>query len=130
MYRLISSPATSLRRQAVTHPSLEMLDLEIMALDEEPSVRAALATTHRLSDELYAQLARDPAPSVRAALARNVKTPLALLNELVWRTQSTTFWVNFKVFGGIGLTMLFVVTQLPLLNHHKLPDDSAPTDES
>ncbi len=82
MYRLISSPATSLRRQAVTHPSLEMLDLEIMALDEEPSVRAALATTHRLSDELYAQLARDPAPSVRAALARNVKTPLALLNEL------------------------------------------------
>lgn len=50
---------------------------------------------------------------------------MALLNEIVWRTQSTTLWVNFKVFGGIGLTMLFVMTQLPLLNRHKLPEDSA-----
>lgn len=48
---------------------------------------------------------------------------MALLNEIVWRTQSTTLWVNFKVFGGIGLTMLFVLTQLPLLNRHKLPEE-------
>jgi hypothetical protein len=82
MYRLISAPHASLRRRAVTHRSLEMLDLEIMALDQDASVRAALATTHHLSDELYTQLARDPAPGVRAALARNVKAPLALLNEL------------------------------------------------
>ncbi len=50
---------------------------------------------------------------------------MALLNEIVWRTQSTTLWVNFKVFGGIGLTMLFVLTQLPLLNRHKLPEEPA-----
>ena len=51
---------------------------------------------------------------------------MAGLNELVWRTQSTDFWVNFKVFGGVGLTMLFVMTQLPLLKRHKLPDEPPP----
>src|SRR3954465_9068173 len=24
---------------------------------------------------------------------------MAILNEIIWRTQSTDFWVNFKVFG-------------------------------
>ncbi len=45
---------------------------------------------------------------------------MAGLNELVWRTQSTDFWVDFKVFGGIGLTMLFLVTQLPLIRRHSV----------
>ena len=39
----------------------------------------------------------------------------ATLNEVIWRTQSTDFWVNFKVFGIMGLTIFFIVTQLPLL---------------
>ena len=39
----------------------------------------------------------------------------AILNEVIWRTQSTDFWVNFKVFGLSGLTIAFVVSQLPLL---------------
>ena len=34
---------------------------------------------------------------------------MAGLNELVWRTQSTDFWVTFKVFGLPGLTVLFVL---------------------
>ena len=37
---------------------------------------------------------------------------LAALNEVVWRTQSTDVWVNFKVFGLMGLTIFFVFTQL------------------
>ena len=45
---------------------------------------------------------------------------MALLNELVWRTQSTDFWVSFKVFGIMGLTFAFVLTQLPLLNRHRV----------
>ncbi|MFN4281116.1 MAG: septation protein A [Alphaproteobacteria bacterium] len=49
---------------------------------------------------------------------------MAGLNEIVWRTQSTDFWVNFKVFGGVGLTMAFVLTQLPLLQRHKTPDET------
>ena len=40
---------------------------------------------------------------------------LAILNEVVWRTQSTDFWVNFKVFGVLPLTFLFGALQYPLL---------------
>ena len=43
---------------------------------------------------------------------------LAVLNEAVWRTQSEEFWVAFKVFGLIGLTVLFSVSQLPLIRRH------------
>ncbi len=39
----------------------------------------------------------------------------AVLNEIVWRTQSTDFWVNFKLFGLIGLTLLFSLSQTPLI---------------
>jgi intracellular septation protein len=40
---------------------------------------------------------------------------MAALNELVWRTQSTDFWVTFKVFGLPGLTVLFVLSQIPFV---------------
>jgi intracellular septation protein len=45
---------------------------------------------------------------------------MALLNEAIWRTQSTDFWVNFKVFGVTPLTMLFAVTQMPLIKRYHL----------
>ena len=41
---------------------------------------------------------------------------LALVNEVVWRTQSTDFWVSFKVFGILPLTLIFAVCQLPLIS--------------
>jgi intracellular septation protein len=40
---------------------------------------------------------------------------MAGLNELVWRTQSTDFWVTFKVFGLSGLTILFILAQIPFV---------------
>jgi intracellular septation protein len=40
---------------------------------------------------------------------------LAALNELVWRTQSTDFWVTFKVFGLPVLTVLFFLSQIPFV---------------
>ena len=40
---------------------------------------------------------------------------MAFLNEIVWRTQTTDFWVNFKVFGIMALTLVFLVCQTPLL---------------
>lgn len=52
---------------------------------------------------------------------------MAVLNEIVWRTQSTDFWVTFKVFGIMVLTILFAIAQVPLMNRHKLPED-APAD--
>ncbi len=43
---------------------------------------------------------------------------MALLNELVWRTQSTTFWANFKFFGFIPLTFAFAALQYPLMTKY------------
>ena len=43
---------------------------------------------------------------------------LAILNEAVWRTQSTDFWVSFKLFGVMPLTFLFAALQVPLLNKY------------
>jgi intracellular septation protein len=40
---------------------------------------------------------------------------LAILNEIVWRTQTTDFWVSFKVFGIMPLTLAFAFAQTPLL---------------
>ena len=47
---------------------------------------------------------------------------MAVLNEIVWRTQSTDFWVSFKVFGILVITFVFAMAQVPLLNKHRLPD--------
>jgi intracellular septation protein len=44
----------------------------------------------------------------------------AALNELVWRTQSTDLWVDFKVFGILALNFLFMLTQIPLIKRHQL----------
>jgi intracellular septation protein len=43
---------------------------------------------------------------------------MAILNEIIWRTQSTDFWVGFKLFGAIPLTMIFAMVQMPLVKRH------------
>lgn len=43
---------------------------------------------------------------------------LAALNEIVWRTQTTDFWVAFKVWGVMPITMAFAMAQTPLLMRH------------
>ena len=45
---------------------------------------------------------------------------LAFLNELVWRTQSEEFWVNFKVWGMLPITFIFSAFQVPLITKHKI----------
>jgi len=45
---------------------------------------------------------------------------LAILNELVWRTQSEEFWVNFKVWGLLPITFIFTAFQIGLINKYKL----------
>ena len=45
---------------------------------------------------------------------------VAILNEIVWRTQSEAFWVNFKVWGLLPITFIFTASQLPLINKYKL----------
>lgn len=43
---------------------------------------------------------------------------LAVMNEVVWRTQSTDFWVAFKVWATMPLTIVFAALQLPVLNKY------------
>jgi intracellular septation protein len=45
---------------------------------------------------------------------------LAALNEVVWRTQTQDFWVAFKVWGVMPLTMAFALAQTPLILKHEL----------
>lgn len=48
---------------------------------------------------------------------------LAALNEIVWRTQTTDFWVSFKVFGIMPLTIAFALAQTPLLMRYDAKKD-------
>jgi intracellular septation protein len=43
---------------------------------------------------------------------------LAVLNEIVWRTQTTDVWISFKVFGVMPLSFLFAASQYPLLTRY------------
>jgi len=45
---------------------------------------------------------------------------LAFLNELVWRTQSEEFWVNFKVWGMLPISFLFTASQIPLIKKYQI----------
>jgi len=49
---------------------------------------------------------------------------LALINEIVWRTQTTDFWVSFKLFGIVPLTFLFAALQVPLLNKYSIEKEN------
>ena len=48
---------------------------------------------------------------------------LAVINEIVWRTQTTDFWVSFKVFGVLPLTFAFAAFQYPLLQKYAATKD-------
>jgi len=48
---------------------------------------------------------------------------LAILNEIIWRTQSEEFWVNFKVWGILPLTIIFTVFQISIINKYKLNEE-------
>ena len=45
---------------------------------------------------------------------------LAILNEIVWRTQSEEFWVNFKVWGMLPITFIFTAFQFNVVNKYKI----------
>ncbi|RFZ83602.1 septation protein A [Shinella sp. WSJ-2] len=53
---------------------------------------------------------------------------LAVMNEVVWRNFSTDFWVAFKVWGTMPITILFTLAQMPLIMRHSIetPESKAP----
>ncbi len=51
---------------------------------------------------------------------------LAVLNEIVWRTQSNDTWVAFKFPGTVIIIFIFTIAQVPLMMRHE--DKSAKTE--
>ncbi len=55
---------------------------------------------------------------------------MAVVNEIVWRTQTTELWISFKLFGFTPLTFLFAAAQYPLMMRYAAPqpaeDGTAP----
>ena len=47
---------------------------------------------------------------------------LAIVNEIVWRNFSTDAWVAFKVWGIMPITLVFTMTQMPLIMRHSLDE--------
>ena len=45
---------------------------------------------------------------------------VAILNEIVWRTESEAFWVNFKVWGLLPISFIFAASQVSLINKYKI----------
>ena len=50
---------------------------------------------------------------------------LAVLNEVIWRTQSTDIWVYFKTFGLTAAVFAFFMTQGGVLQKYVLEDDES-----
>ena len=50
---------------------------------------------------------------------------LAVVNEIVWRNFSNDFWVNFKVWGTMPMTVIFMLFQYPVMVKHALEDEEA-----
>ncbi|MEP3524103.1 MAG: septation protein A [Hyphomicrobiales bacterium] len=48
---------------------------------------------------------------------------LAILNEVVWRNYSTDFWVAFKVWGTMPITMVFAIVQMGIVTKYALPEE-------
>ena len=55
---------------------------------------------------------------------------MAILNEIIWRTQSTDFWVAFKAFGAVPITMVFAITQMPVIKRYHLEPASLEASEA
>jgi intracellular septation protein len=78
---------------------------------KKPLIRYVMGSTLQMDDDGWRLL------SLRFAC---FFAAMAALNEIVWRTQPEGIWIDFKVFGIIGLTFLFILTQIPLIMRHSI----------
>jgi intracellular septation protein len=77
-----------------------------------PLLKVVLGSAYPgLSDEGWMKLTRNWAFFFAA---------MALLNEAVWRTTSTDFWISFKIWGMLPMTFIFAAANMPMLMRHGL----------
>jgi intracellular septation protein len=51
---------------------------------------------------------------------------MAAANEIVWRTQTTEFWVTFETFGLPGVLFVVFMAQARLIERFSLSEEDAP----
>ncbi|MES2677320.1 MAG: septation protein A [Pseudomonadota bacterium] len=73
---------------------------------KKPLLKMLLGSAFEISDQAWLHL------SLRWA---GFFIFLAILNEIIWRNFSTDFWVQFKVFGILPISILFTLLQIPYL---------------
>jgi intracellular septation protein len=49
---------------------------------------------------------------------------MAILNEIVWRNSSTGFWLGYKLWGALPLTLIFGAMNIPMILRHSTPADA------
>jgi intracellular septation protein len=76
------------------------------ALRKKPILKQLLGAIVDMKDEYWITLSK------RFAFYFFI---MAVTNELVWRNYSEEFWVNFKVFGAVPITAIFMATQIPFI---------------
>jgi intracellular septation protein len=79
----------------------------------KPLLRTVLGASLQLTDEGWRKL------TLRWAL---FFLALAAANEAVWRNVDTSTWVAFKSFGILPLSLVFMLSQAPMLKRHALPE--------
>ncbi len=50
---------------------------------------------------------------------------ITVLNEFIWRNYSTEFWITFKAFGLMPMTVTYALPQMYLLKKYQLPTEKA-----
>lgn len=83
---------------------------------KRPTLQYVIGDALQLSDDGWRLL------TLRFAL---FFTFMAILNEIVWRSVSEDLWIDFKVFGIFTLTILFSLSQVPLMKRHMIESDKA-----
>ncbi|MGM0559889.1 MAG: septation protein A [Pseudomonadota bacterium] len=78
-----------------------------------PVLKLVLGTAFPLKEEAWRPL------TIRFSVFFLV---MAAANEVIWRTQSTDFWVAFDTIGQIVITFVFMMTQVPFLMRHQLEE--------
>ncbi|MBL6785082.1 MAG: septation protein IspZ [Rickettsiales bacterium] len=77
--------------------------------NQKPLLKLFLDKTLKMSDQAWLILSK------RYAYFFFV---LAIINEVIWRNFSEDFWVNFKVFGMMTISMIFIISQMPFITKH------------
>lgn len=80
-------------------------------LSKKPLLKNLLGSAFEIKDEAWLELSK------RWAI---FFVFLAVLNEVIWRNFATDFWVQFKVFGILPISILFTCSQIPyIMNQSK-----------